>query len=52
MKKALAVASAFFGAPGAIRTHGLSLRGRMLYPAELQAHIVLHIFLFAGKNSF
>ncbi len=26
-------------APGGIRTHGLSLRRRTLYPAELQAHI-------------
>ena len=28
--------SAFFGVPGGIRTHGLSLRRRTLYPAELQ----------------
>ena len=30
--------SAFFGVPGGIRTHGLSLRRRTLYPAELQRH--------------
>ena len=29
----------FLGAPGAIRTHGLSLRRRTLYPTELRAHI-------------
>ena len=27
------------GAPGGIRTHGLSVRSRTLYPAELRAHI-------------
>jgi hypothetical protein len=27
------------GAPGAIRTRDLSLRRRILYPAELRAHI-------------
>ena len=29
-----------FGVPGAIRTRGLSLRRRTLYPAELRAHIM------------
>ena len=29
-----------FGTPGAIRTRGLSLRRRTLYPAELRAHIM------------
>ena len=28
-----------FGVPGAIRTRGLSLRRRTLYPAELRRHI-------------
>ncbi len=28
------------GTPGAIRTRGLSLRRRTLYPAELRAHIM------------
>ncbi len=28
-----------FGVPGAIRTRGLSLRRRMLYPAELRRHV-------------
>ena len=31
----------YFGVPGAIRTRGLSLRRRMLYPAELQRLIQL-----------
>ena len=30
------------GALGAIRTRGLSLRRRMLYPAELQAHALIY----------
>ena len=29
-----------FGDPGGIRTHGLSLRRRPLYPAELRNHNV------------
>ena len=29
----------FAGVPGGIRTHGLSLRRRTLYPAELQRHL-------------
>ena len=28
-----------FGAPGGIRTHGLPLRRRSLYPAELRVHV-------------
>ncbi len=28
-----------YGVPGGIRTHGLSLRRRTLYPAELRRHI-------------
>ena len=28
-----------FGDPGGIRTHGLSLRRRPLYPAELRDHV-------------
>ena len=31
------------GVPGGIRTHGLSLRRRTLYPAELQRHIQLRV---------
>ena len=27
------------GTPGEVRTHGLSLRRRPLYPAELRAHV-------------
>ena len=29
----------FYGAPGGIRTHGLPLRRRSLYPAELRVHV-------------
>ena len=29
-----------FGAPGEIRTHGLPLRRRSLYPAELRVHML------------
>ncbi len=29
-------ASVFYGGPGAIRTHDLPLRRRLLYPAELR----------------
>ena len=28
-----------FGAPGGIRTHGLPLRRRSLYPTELRVHV-------------
>ena len=31
-----------FGDPGGIRTHGLSLRRRPLYPAELRNHNVFN----------
>ena len=31
---------AWVGTPGAIRTRDLPLRRRMLYPAELRAHII------------
>ena len=31
--------SGIFGDPGGIRTHGLSLRRRPLYPAELRDHV-------------
>ena len=34
---------ALSGVPGGIRTHGLSLRRRTLYPAELRRHI--HLFI-------
>ena len=30
--------TAFSGAPGAIRTRGVPLRRRALYPSEVQAH--------------
>ena len=39
----------FSGAPERIRTGGLTLRRRALYPAELQAHVMGHIqFLCLG----
>ena len=40
-----------FGVPGAIRTRGLSLRRRTLYPAELRKQTVAIIILTeTGKN--
>ncbi len=38
-------------APGGIRTHGLSLRRRTLYPAELQAHW-LYFSRGRGKSQY
>ena len=35
--------SALHGVPGAIRTRGLSLRWRTLYPAELRRHICIYV---------
>ena len=35
-----------FGAPGGIRTPGLPVRSRTLYPAKLQAHSnIIQVFL-------
>ena len=34
----------FAGVPGGIRTHGLSLRRRTLYPSELQRRITLNYY--------
>jgi hypothetical protein len=36
------------GDPGGIRTHGLSLRRRPLYPAELRDHMVLKDVVLRG----
>lgn len=39
------VMALFDGAPGGIRTPGLPVRSRTLYPAKLQAHnIIIHRF--------
>ena len=39
------------GAPGAIRTRDLSLRRRILYPAELRAHIQIVAISFLTRRS-
>ena len=41
-----------FGAPGAIRTRGLSLRRRTLYPTELRKHTNLPSRKFGTANRF
>lgn len=47
--KAIAFAMALFnGAPGGIRTPGLPVRSRTLYPAKLQAHVII-IHTFSNK---
>ena len=38
----------FFGAPGAIRTRGLSLRRRTLYPTELRKRMYLNFVVYHG----
>ena len=43
----LALAS---GVPGAIRTRGLSLRRRMLYPAELRRHFGIRLLWNPGRG--
>ena len=39
-----------FGDPGGIRTHGLSLRRRPLYPAELRDPNTLISLSYVGKT--
>src|SRR5258708_715452 len=40
------------GAPGAIRTRDLSLRRRILYPAELRAHIrIVALYLLTRRSA-
>jgi hypothetical protein len=39
------------GAPGAIRTRDLSLRRRILYPAELRAHFQIVAISFLTRRS-
>ena len=39
------------GTPDGIRTHGLPLRRRTLYPAELRVHIIYNLIGFKGQQN-